>query len=53
VARERLVLGRVEAAEHEGPEEQLQLLVLVLGTRSGDHWVTPISSRTERNERTA
>ena len=53
VARERVVLGGVESTEHEGPEEQLQLLVLGFGARSGGHWVTPISSRTVRSERTA
>ena len=53
VARERLVLDGVESTEHEGAEEQLQLLVLGFGGGSGGHWVTPISSRTVRSERTA
>ena len=47
------MLGGVEASEHEGAEEQLQLLVLGFGGRSGGHWVTPISSSTVRSERTA
>ena len=47
------MLGGVESTEHEGTEELLQLLVLGFGARSGGHWVTPISSRTVRSERTA
>ena len=45
--------AQLQAAEEVGPQELVQLVVLVQLVRVGRHRVTPISSRMTRRLRTA